>query len=115
VKSRKPVEVYYDGTCRLCVVSREWAEGRDRDGRLAFKDLNDPDAAHLAGIAPERLREEMWVRLPEGRLQSGFAGWLAVLRTLPRWRAVAWILGLPPLRWLGPPVYRFVAHHRHLV
>jgi predicted DCC family thiol-disulfide oxidoreductase YuxK len=114
-KGQQPVEVFYDGECRLCVAARDWAENRDSECRLAFKDLNDPIAAGSIPVAPEQLRDEMWVRLPGGRLEKGFAGWLVVLRTLPRWRFVAWILGLPPLRLLGPPVYRLVARHRHML
>jgi predicted DCC family thiol-disulfide oxidoreductase YuxK len=114
VSHREPIEVFYDGECRLCAASRSWAESRDSECRLAFKDLNDPAATASLPVPAERLREEMWVRLPEGTLESGFAAWLAVLRALPRWRLVARVLGVPPLRWLGPPVYRLVARHRRL-
>ncbi len=107
-------EVFYDGECRLCRVSRKWAERRDAGGRLAFCDLNDPAATASLPLDADQLRAEMWVRLPNGTLASGFAAWLAVLRSLPRWRILAAVLGLPPLRWLGPPVYRLVARHRHL-
>ncbi len=109
---RSAIEVFYDGECRLCTASRAWAERRDADGRLTFCDLNDPTAAASLPVSAERLRAEMWVRLPGGALASGFAGWLEVLRALPRWRLVAGLLALPPLRWFGPLVYRIVARHR---
>ena len=44
--------------------------------------------------AAEKLREEMWVRLPEGALASGFAGWVAVLP----WLALL-ALAATPLAW----------------
>ena len=87
-------------------------ERRDPARRLVFRDLCDSAAASLPA-PPERLREAMWVRLPEGGLVSGFAGWVAVLRALPRWRLFADILELPPIRWAGPVLYRVVARHRH--
>jgi predicted DCC family thiol-disulfide oxidoreductase YuxK len=110
VKENDCIEVFYDATCPLCRVSRRWVEGRDHDRRLAFRDLEDPAAAGCTSGAPGGA---MWVRLPGGVTASGFAGWLAVLRALPRWRYLARGLGLAPLRWLGPPVYRLVARHRH--
>jgi predicted DCC family thiol-disulfide oxidoreductase YuxK len=115
VEHREPIEVFYDGECRLCTASRAWAEGRDSERRLAFKDLNDPAAVGAVPIPPERLREAMWVRLPEGKLASGFYGWLEILHVLPWWRLVAGLLRLPPLQWIGPAVYRLVARHRHLL
>ena len=112
---RRATQVFYDGECRLCRASREWAERHDCGGRLSFCDLNDPAATASLPLGAEQLRAEMWVRLPNGKLASGFAAWLAVLRSLTRWRLLAAVLGLPPLRWLGPPVYRLVARHRHLL
>ena len=110
VKEHDRIEVFYDGTCPLCRASRRWAEGRDSDRRLVFRDLEEPAAA---GCAPGPPGGAIWVRLPGGGTASGFAGWLAVLRALPRWCFLAPVLRLPPLRWLGPPVYRLVARHRH--
>jgi predicted DCC family thiol-disulfide oxidoreductase YuxK len=115
VERREAIEVFYDGECRLCTASRQWAESRDSERRLAFKDVNDPAVAKNIPVVAERLREAIWVRLPEGKLESGFYGWLEVLRALPGWGLVARLIGLPPLRWIGPPVYRVVARHRHLL
>lgn len=113
MKEHDRIEVFYDGACPLCRASRRWAEERDPDGRLVFRDLEDPAAAGCIPAVPGGPGDAMWVRLPGGETASGFAGWLAVLRVLPRWRCLARALGLPPLRWAGPRVYRFVAHHRH--
>jgi predicted DCC family thiol-disulfide oxidoreductase YuxK len=110
---RRTTEVFYDGTCRLCTASREWAEKRDAEGMLSFRDAADPAEADRLPVERERLAREMIVRLPGGRVAGGFEGALAVLRALPRWHLLGAILALPPLRWLGPPVYRMVARHRH--
>jgi predicted DCC family thiol-disulfide oxidoreductase YuxK len=107
------VEVYYDGHCALCRASKEWAHRRDRDGRLRFLDFNDSALVTELPVAPAELTSQMWVREGDGRLTAGFSGWLAVLRVLPRWRWVSSVLALPPLRWLGPPLYRFVARNRN--
>jgi predicted DCC family thiol-disulfide oxidoreductase YuxK len=55
----------------------------------------------------------MWVRTAEGELLAGFEGWLRLLSVLPRWRWLARISRVPPLRWLGPPIYRLIARFRH--
>lgn len=115
VKHGEPIEVFYDGKCRLCAVSRAWAEKRDSERRLTFKDLNDPAAAESLPVRSVQLREAMWVRLPEGKLETGFFGWLEVLAALRGWRLVARLLRLPPFRCFGPSVYRLVARHRHLL
>ena len=107
------IEVFYDGACPLCRGSRRWAERHDSNRRLAFCDLNDPNAVRQTPTRGEGLADAMWVRLTGGDVASGFAGWLVVLRALPCWRFLACVLGLPPVRWAGPPVYRFVARHRH--
>jgi predicted DCC family thiol-disulfide oxidoreductase YuxK len=113
VKEHDRIEVFYDATCPLCRAWRRWAEGRDRDGRLAFRDLEDPAAAACIPAASEEPRGAMWVRLAGGERASGFAGWLVVLRALPRWRCLACVLGLPPVQLVGRGVYRIVANHRH--
>jgi predicted DCC family thiol-disulfide oxidoreductase YuxK len=114
VQEPEPTEVYYDGSCGLCNAACRWAQKRDVHGSLAFRDAMDPLVTERLGPERERLVREMLVRAPKGQLAGGFAGWLAVLRVLPRWRVLAAALALPPVRWLGPPLYRLVARHRHL-
>jgi len=109
---RGGIEVFYDGGCRLCVASRHWAEARDRGRRLVFRDLTAPALQTAILLDRQALALEMTVRTEDGRLLKGFDGWLAVLGALPRWRWFALVLGAPPLRWIGPSVYRFVARHR---
>lgn len=110
---RDDIQVFYDAACPVCRASRRWAERHDSGRRLLFCDINDPPAAGPAPAGDEGPADAMWVRLPGGEIAGGFAGWLAVLRALPRWRPLARVLASPPIRWAGPPVYRFVARHRH--
>ena len=106
-----PLEVFTDGDCRLCRLSRAWTERRDRDGRLRFIDLRTAPSQALP--APrDALAAEIFVREPDGSLRSGFAAWRRLLRALPGWRWLAALLALPPMSWLGPPAYRWIARHR---
>jgi len=107
-----PLEVWFDGSCELCRASVAWARRRDAADRLVFRDA----ATAPAGSAPagaEQLAAAMWVRRWDGSVAGGFDGVRAVLVALPRWRWLAALLAAPPLSWLGPPVYRLVARHRH--
>jgi hypothetical protein len=57
----------------------------------------------------------MWVQTVDGKLFGGFAGWRQILTAMPRWRWLAHLSGSPPLRWLGPPLYRLVARLRNQI
>lgn len=105
------IDVFYDGECGLCRATKAWAEGRTGAGRACFVDFRAAADVELP-VSRTALEHEMWVRRPDGSLAAGFEGLRAVLATLPRWRWLAALLGLPPLRWLGPPLYRLLAEHR---
>ena len=106
------IEVYFDGACGLCLASRRWAEARDARHCLRFHDFCDPDEAASLPVEASVLAEEMVVKTESGAVSRGFAAWRLVLGALPRWRWLACALGAPPLRWIGPSLYRFVARHR---
>jgi predicted DCC family thiol-disulfide oxidoreductase YuxK len=108
------IEVYTDGQCPLCRWTRARVEPFDRDRRIEWIDLNDPEAQRRA--APHtfaELTEEMHVRRPDGSWSKGFWSWLDVLRVLPRWRWTVRVLSLWPLTSLGPIFYRWLARRRY--
>jgi predicted DCC family thiol-disulfide oxidoreductase YuxK len=105
------IVVFYDGACELCTSTRAWAAERDVAGRLRFVNFRDASVGALP-VARAQLEREMWVRRADGSLCAGFEGACAVFAALPRWRWVAAVAGVPPLRWLGWLVYRVVARHR---
>ncbi|MGH9776187.1 MAG: thiol-disulfide oxidoreductase DCC family protein [Candidatus Acidiferrales bacterium] len=107
------VEVYMDGECPFCRAVQARIEPLDIQHRLAFRDYNDPNVAARAPFARERLDAEMHVRTADGSWHVGYFGWIAVLRELPRLRFLGWLMSLPPTRWIGPSVYRWIARHRY--
>jgi predicted DCC family thiol-disulfide oxidoreductase YuxK len=111
-QSTATLEVFTDGSCELCRRSRKWVEGRDRHHRLRFVDLRTAETEVLPA-SRDALASEIWAREPDGTLLSGYSAWRRVLATLPGWRVVAALGALPPLSWLGPPAYRFIARHRN--
>ncbi len=51
----------------------------------------------------------MWVESAHGELRDGFEAWCRILLVLPGWNRLGRLAAMPPLRWLGPPLYRLVA------
>jgi predicted DCC family thiol-disulfide oxidoreductase YuxK len=110
----RALEVWYDGQCPLCRASRDWCATRDPEGRLEFRDFRAAAELELP-VSRAAAEASMWVRGADGALSGGFAGWRRILAELPGWRWLALVSGAPPLRWLGPPAYRLVAHARALL
>jgi len=113
VRSRT-LEVWYDGQCPLCRASRDWCAARDPEGRLEFRDISTASEAELP-VARATAEVSMWVRGADGTLSGGFAGWRRILAELPRWRWLARVAGVPPVRWVGPLAYRLIARARRLL
>ena len=110
--SAPALEVWIDGDCRLCQRSRAWCELRAGDDHIRFRDFRsaaDPDLPVTRGD----LEKSMWVRDESGHLVEGFGAWRAIMNELPGWRWLAWLVAVPPMRWLGPPIYRMIARNRH--
>jgi predicted DCC family thiol-disulfide oxidoreductase YuxK len=106
-------DIFLDGSCSFCRWTQAKVEPYDSSGRLRFLDYNDPAVAAQAPFPRTELDREMHVRTPEGKWLRGFEAWVALLRVLPKLVWLSRITSLPPLRWLGPPAYSFVARHRY--
>ena len=113
VASTDQLRVYDDSRCAFC----QWAQGTiagwDRDHRLEFRDYHDSAKAAETPFPFAQLHQRMHVQTPDGRWHAGFYGWVAILGVLPRWRWLAGVMGVPPLSWIGPPAYGFIANHRY--
>ena len=108
-------DIFLDGSCSFCRWLRAKIEPQDRNVRLRFLDYNDPAVAADTPFPRSDLDREMHLRTPNGKWLGGFEAWLELLRVLPRFAWLVWMAGLPPLRWLGPPLYRFIARHRYSI
>jgi predicted DCC family thiol-disulfide oxidoreductase YuxK len=105
------LEVWMDGECVVCRSSQQFCEKRDPEGRLRFHDFR---VAADADLPLDRVAHEtsMWVRDGNGTLIEGFAAWRRIMAELPRWRWLAALSGIAPIRWIGPSLYRLVAKFR---
>ena len=108
----RAVEIWYDGSCPLCRRSRNWCESQDSNGDLRFRDFRTARDEDLP-VTREEAESSMWVHDADGSLFSSFDGWRRILAELPRWRWLAALAGLPPVRWFGQPLYRIIARFRN--
>lgn len=103
----------FDGQCAVCSRSARWIGARDRERRVERLDLRaDATATRFPGFSPEAVRAQMHVVTREGRVLIGIDGVRAVLAELPRWSALAAVIGVPGVYQLSGLVYRWFARNR---
>lgn len=107
------LRVYTDGACAFCWWARGLVQPYDSEQRLDFRDFNDPAVASQTPYSRAELLREMHVLTPDGRWHSGFAGWVEILRVLPRRRWLAKVLAVPLIRWIGALAYKIAAANRY--
>jgi predicted DCC family thiol-disulfide oxidoreductase YuxK len=94
---------------------RARVEPFDRERKIEWLDFHSPEALRRA--APHthaELAEEMYARRKEdGAWSRGFFAWIEVLRVLPGFRQLAWLLARPLFTVLGPFFYRQFAKRRY--
>lgn len=107
----KKIEIYYDGSCRICTAGVEKVMHSSHGRSFEHKDVSS--GALPEGISKEATMKEMHVIDGSGTLYKGAAGALRILEEYPRWRWLARVGRLPliyPFVSLG---YKIVAANRH--
>ena len=102
----------FDGDCAFCTSAVSVAR-RLLPAAVTVVAWQFADLAAL-GVTVERAQQEvLWVD-PDGAVSGGAAAVARLLRAagVP-WSVLGALIGLPPLRWVAPPVYRLVAANRH--
>ena len=106
--NRLPVIAYFDGLCPICVAEMRGYE-RAGGGLIQLHDCNgelpgdvDRDAALAA----------LHVRLPDGRLATGWSAFIAIWDRLPRMRWLATLTRPAFIRIPLDAVYRLVVPFR---
>ncbi|HEX7900098.1 MAG TPA: DUF393 domain-containing protein [Planctomycetota bacterium] len=103
-----PMTVVYDGTCRLCVGSKNrlarWKSP------ITFVAVQSPETkALLPGKTDEELLGQMHV-LEEGKVYAGAEGWMRIMRRAPLWST--WLAWITPL-FIARPLYGWIARNRY--
>ncbi|CAO5161864.1 DUF393 domain-containing protein [Frankia sp. AiPs1] len=108
----------YDGDCGFCTRSAQFIVSVVRPAVEVEASQRLP-LAELGVSERDAARAVQWIG-PDGRRASGAAAIALLLRragptgrAAPVWRAVGWVMAIPPVSWLAAGVYRLVAVHRH--
>jgi predicted DCC family thiol-disulfide oxidoreductase YuxK len=108
--------VFFDGGCGFCrkTVSILWhvdvlrrCELHDVVNQLDSIAIGFPDLDRTASL------EDMHVIRSDGQTEKGYDAYRSLAWVLPATWVLLPILYLPPVRWLGWKIYRYVASHRH--
>ena len=89
--------VYYDGACPLCRREVAFYRRLDREDRIVWEDVSQPDAEPGCDLSREGALRRFHARRLDGRLESGAAAFVAVWRQLPGFRVLAPVAAWPPI------------------
>ena len=80
---RRPVEVFYDGDCGFCEITRRWMERADPYQTYSWEKLQTDRAQQQYGIANAALLERLHVVIDGQEIRSGFAAFKRMLLANP--------------------------------
>jgi predicted DCC family thiol-disulfide oxidoreductase YuxK len=99
--------VLYNDTCPLCSIEIGHYRRSAQAAGLPLR-FDALDRAADWGLDPDTAARRLHVR-QDGRVLSGLAAFRALWATLPRWRWLAWLTGLPLIRPAVAALYDRVA------
>lgn len=106
--------IIYDGACEFCRRRAEWLRRRNRAACFEFLPIATPNLherfPQLRGLDTAGAMSAI---APDGRIWTGADAVYAIARRLPRWRHIALLYRLPPLKPLFRFLYRWIARHRY--
>ncbi len=108
--------VLYDGDCGLCSRTMRVLRALDIRKKTVQTDiLRDWEPVHeqFPQLDFDSCLRDMHVIDRQGRIFVGFDAYRSLAWVLPLAWPVIPILYLPPVRWCGMKIYRYVADHRH--
>lgn len=109
----RPLTAYYNGACPLCRAEMEQyraaVAGTEEERSHAWCDISKmPMALAARGIDHDEAARRLHVIDQEGRLWRGLDAFLVLWRSIPRYRRLARLLGLPGVRAAAGWLYEHV-------
>lgn len=115
-KTTYPLQIFYDGSCSLCVAKMEFYRLKEQTGRLVFVDISDPSFDPAPYDIPlETFMYEMHAIDADGNLYRGVEAFGAIWQGLApsAWYGLlGFLISLPGVRFAARLVYRAVAGTR---
>lgn len=109
----KKIDIYYDGTCRVCNAFAGSVANSEEKDKFTPKDLTKGNLP--TGVTFEQAWRDMYVVEEGGVMYKGADAWLRVLEEYPRWRWLAKIGRLPGIYQCIKLGYRLFATNRHRI
>ena len=106
-ESLKQTQVFYDGSCPLCLDEIDVYRRQDKEGCLRLVDVSAADAAVPPSLDRKAAMARFHVMSADGRLVSGAAAFVEVWDQLAGWRWAGRIAKLPVIRSALEDGYRF--------
>ncbi len=114
-----PLQIFFDGSCRVCNAEMETYRRKNPDGRLEFVDISgDQFRPEVYGRSLGDFMSELHVRDAHGNFTTGIDAFIAIWQAFPSgsaWRLAAALFGLPGIHLLSRGGYRVFARYRHLL
>lgn len=108
------VTVLYDGECELCRASVARVQQLDREHRIEFVDLHDPNVgARFPQVDQQKALLAMQAITSDGQVTFGADAWATIFLTLPRWHWLGHLLQVPVIRRFARRFYGWVARNRY--
>lgn len=112
------ITAIYDGNCVICNTTRRIVNALDWFNRVEFLNLHlrDEIETRYPFLPYEQSMGEIHVIDQEERVFAGFKGTRRMLREVPLGLPLWALLHVPGVsNWLGPRLYRFIAHNRYTI
>lgn len=104
------ITLLYDGTCVLCMRSKERLEKWRTAGSMRFLALQAPEARALLPSMDEKTYMGAMHVVEDGKVYSAHEGWFRILRLAPLPLALG--AALTP-GWLARTIYAWIARNRY--
>ncbi len=112
----RPLTIYYDASCPLCVSEMAAIKSRDTRGLLAMVDCSGTKGVLASGandgVTPRAMMQSLHARTADGRWLIGVPAYVAIFRAVG-FRRLASLAAHPRLRPLWDRIYAWVARNRH--
>lgn len=112
---KKKIIVYYDGACPSCIKDRESYEamsGKAGEDVCWFDITGQDEELRKIGIDPHKAMTELHVRDENQQILSELDAYIVLMKRVPKFKPLAWLIGLPVIRPLLSRLYQWMVKRR---
>lgn len=114
-----PLQIFYDGSCRVCSAEMANYRTKSTENRLVFTDISaEGFSAESYGKTQQEFMAQLHVSDAEGNFSTGVDAFLLIWQVYPSgslYRLLSAFVGLPGINLFSRLGYRTFARFRHLL